>query len=68
MKSKEPAAIVKRINHKLESSSPTPDRVRKARGEKAKAELGEYYRVACYNNALVERNVDIDALAKELRV
>ncbi|MFZ0322335.1 MAG: hypothetical protein WAL56_24625 [Candidatus Sulfotelmatobacter sp.] len=60
MKSQTDEAIVRRINHKLETDSTSGSvmKVRKARGQKSIQELGEHYMV----------DVDIRALAKKLGV
>ena len=70
MRSQSEAAKVKRINHKLETNSRSGSvmKVRRARSERMKLDVGEYYMVEVYHNVIHQKDVDIDALAKELGV
>ena len=61
---------IKRINRKLETNSRSGSvmKVRRARSERMKLDVGEYYMVEVYHNVIHQKDVDIDALAKELGV
>lgn len=53
-------ALVKRVNRALAGRNEV---VKKARGWQARQDLGEYYRLG-----VLERDVDVEALARELKV
>ena len=63
-------AKVKRINRRLEKDSRSGSvmKVSRARSEWMRLEFGDYYMVEVYHNVLVEKDVDIHALAKKLGV
>jgi hypothetical protein len=63
-------AKVKRINRRLEKDSRSGSvmKVSRARSERMRLEFGDYYMVEVYHNVLVEKDVDIHALAKKLGV
>jgi hypothetical protein len=59
-------AVLQRINRKLQ---PQYEQVRKARGRLANEPgFGEYYQVDFNHNRIVDGNVDIEELARELEV
>jgi hypothetical protein len=57
-------AVIQRINRKLR-----PDKTLKAsRGEPARLDVGAFYVVDHRTNAIQQRDVDLEALARELGV
>ena len=57
-------ALVQRINRKLAKDQEV---VKKARGA-ATRDLGDYYRLDAFRNAVMESNVDLEALGRKLGV
>ena len=58
-------ALVQRINRKLAAKS---EILKKARGEKAKVEAGDYYVINSDRNILMLKRVDPEALGRKLEV
>jgi hypothetical protein len=58
-------ALVKRINRCLAGDD---EQLHKARGQRTRLELGEYYVVNFKRNFVVAQNVDPETLARELGV
>lgn len=60
-------AVVARINRRLQrDEGPLADVLRKSRGQAALLELGEYYLHSTQYNAIVGKNVDPEAMAREM--
>ncbi len=59
-------AVVKRINRKLAHAGFV--RLRKARSDRARQDVGEYYLLDLNRNALIETCVDPQDLARKLGV
>lgn len=60
-----PRALIQRINRKLRDENEV---VRAARGERAKQQLGDFYRLDVDRNAVVQTDVDLEELGRELGV
>lgn len=58
-------ALSQRINRKLADNGRF---LKAARGEKARQELGEYFVIDISLNSLVEKDVDLETLGRELEV
>ena len=58
-------ALIQRINRALK---PRDEMLKKARGARAQAEVGDYFVTDFRLNALVSSRVDIEALGRELKV
>ena len=58
-------ALVQRINRKLAASG---EAIKAARGGRQRRELGDFYRLNVNRNTLVAKDVDPEALARELGV
>lgn len=56
-------ALVQRINRKLKASG---QQLKAARGERAEAEVGEYYVIDTHRNILILKHVNLAALGVEL--
>ena len=65
-------ALLQRINRKLlaeaEGDAARADQVRTSRGDKARQELGAFYRVDVGRNSIAEKDVDLEELGRELKV
>jgi hypothetical protein len=70
VKSQKEENIVKRINRKLQGNNQygKPVKVVKARSQQTARDVGEYYLVDVYQNAVVEHDVNIRARAEQLGV
>lgn len=58
-------ALVQRVNRKL---APEREVVKKARGQRMQMEAGTFYRIDLQRNFLVESDVDLEALGRDLGV
>jgi hypothetical protein len=58
-------ALIKRINRKL---APDGQQLRKARGQRAVLDVGEFYMHDRQRNIILQTNVDPEAYARELGV
>ncbi len=58
-------ALLQRINRRLLDDGET---VRAARGDQARKDLGDYYRLDFKRNAVVEKDVDVEQLGRKLGV
>jgi len=58
-------ALVQRIGRALAKEG---EQLQKARGKKASLELGDYYTVSISRNFVVQKDVDIEKLGRELQV
>ena len=58
-------ALAQRINRALHHQD---EMLKKARGARAQAELGDYYTVNWRLNVLTNKHVDLEALGRELKV
>jgi hypothetical protein len=58
-------ALIARINRKLAGQD---ERLKASRGARARVDCGDYYIVDIRHNALLGRNVDPEALGRELGV
>jgi hypothetical protein len=56
-------AAIQRINRKLRDDN---EQVLKARGDRARQELGEFYRIDVSRNHLVQKDIDLEKLGREL--
>jgi hypothetical protein len=59
-------ALLQRINRKLRKEQDSV--VKKARGENVALTIGEYFMVGFHSNAVMEQDVDLKKLGKELGV
>ena len=57
-------AVLQRVNRKLKNAN---EIVKKARG-RLEQEVGEYYRLDLHRNAIIEKDVDLEKLGRELGV
>jgi len=58
-------ALMQRINRTLRVDE---EMVKATRGEKAKTDLGDFYRLDLTHNAIIETHVDLEEMAKEYKV
>jgi hypothetical protein len=58
-------AVIQRINRKLK---PDYRQVKTARGPRAEQSLGRYYMIDSYRNAIVDTDIDLDQVARDLQV
>lgn len=61
-------AVIKRINRALSSRGKEYERVKKARGEKLRSEVGEIYRLDINRNLILEKHINVEQFARELGV
>ena len=58
-------AVVQRINRKL---APDMEMLRKSRSVRSVLDVGEYYVINWRINGVMQKNVDVESLARELGV
>jgi len=57
-------ALIQRINRRLVQDD---EMVKATRGDRWRGELGEFYRIDVNRNAIVEKDVDLEALGREMK-
>jgi hypothetical protein len=62
-------AVIKRINRKLEADCPGEFvRIKKARGSRARQDLGDFYLLNGNRNFVIDHHLDLDEIAKQYKV